>query len=298
MKKLHNITKKGTGTTQDLFDHIVERMNDNLQEIADEVGGLSLSEANPYFDVKILTYEVEGSNGAMLAIVKGIPVATGDEVIIGKQIQFLAAPEEGYLVKEWKVDGTPVADHVDDSLVLTMPDADVEVKVEFIEAHEVTFEVEDGQGQITATVDGEPINSGDLVRHEKEVIFAGSPDENYWIEDWIKDGASQSDDSDTFTIASLEADAEVKVEFKEGHVVTFGIEDGDGEITAATGGDDIDSGDYVKHGSEVVFTAAAGDGQEVKDWHKDGVAQTDTSETFTIASVEDDVEVNVEFGPE
>jgi len=282
-----------------LIEHIVKRMNDNLTEIAAEVGGLSLEEGTPYFPVKILTYEVEGSNGNMLALVKGQEVTSGDEVIVGKDIQFFAAPDQGYLVKKWIKDSADVEDHVDDSLVLTMPDADMEVKVEFIQAHELTFGVEGSGGGITAEVDGEPVDSGDLVRHEKEVVFTAAPEDGYRVKDWITDGTSESNNDDTFTVSSLEADKEVKVEYELIHEVTFEVEGEGGALTAEVDSSAITTGDFVADGKNVVFTAAPESGQEVSEWKVNGeVVEGVTTEEYTVENLDNDIHVTVEFKDE
>ena len=299
MKKLHNISQRGSGTRDEFYEHIVKRMNENLAEIAAEVGGLTLEEGSPYFPVKILTYEVEGGNGDMIAILKGQEVTSGDEVIVGKNIQFFAAPDEGYLVKKWIKDSADVEDHIDDSLVLTMPDADMEVKVEFIQAHLIAYGVGNGEGEITAEVDGDAVPSDTLIRHEKEVVFTAVPSEGYRIEDWLLNSVSQSEDGETFTISSLEADAEVIVDFLKIHEVTFEVEGENGTMTAAVDGTPITTGDEVDEGKTVNFTAAAAGGFKVKEWKVNGVVvDGNTTESYDHVNIEDAINVTVEFETE
>ncbi len=81
----------------------------------------------------------------------------------------------------------------------------------------------------------------------------------------------------------------------ETYEVTFDVEYGDGSITAEANGDDINSGDEVEEGSEVIFAADPDVGNQVADWYVDGNPIGSTDETHTIDSLEDDVNVTVGF---
>ena len=49
--------------------------------------------------------------------------------------------------------------------------------------HAVTFSVEDGNGTLTAKVDGSEISSGDMMEHGKTVVFTAEPaGSNYAVE--------------------------------------------------------------------------------------------------------------------
>lgn len=96
-----------------------------------ELGALAI----PYTPISIpmytVTYSVVGNNGTLAAAdADGNPVNSGDEVEEGEVITFTATPEEGYTVKEWTLNGTPVDNLYDSEYTLTITE-DVAVTVEF-----------------------------------------------------------------------------------------------------------------------------------------------------------------------
>jgi len=56
------------------------------------------------------------------------------------------------------------------------------------ESVKVTFNISDGNGAITATVDGMPIISGVQVAMGKTVVFTASPSEGYRFINWANNG--------------------------------------------------------------------------------------------------------------
>ena len=52
----------------------------------------------------------------------------------------------------------------------------------------VKFATADGNGMVTASVDGKDIASGDLVEHGKKAIFRATPDDSYRIAGWTVNG--------------------------------------------------------------------------------------------------------------
>ena len=68
------------------------------------------------------------------------------------------------------------------------------------------------------------------------------------------------------------------------HAITFSVEGGNGTLTAAVGGAEINSGDKVEQGKTIVFTATPDSGFHVKGWTLDGKAVngTNSSYSFTV----------------
>ena len=60
-----------------------------------------------------VTFSVEGTppNGTLKAILGTSEITSGDKVEEGKWVIFTAKPDEGYRVKEWKVDGNVIKGH-------------------------------------------------------------------------------------------------------------------------------------------------------------------------------------------
>jgi M6 family metalloprotease-like protein len=82
-------------------------------------------------------------------------------------------------------------------------------------AYTVTFNVINGNGSISATVDDTAITSAAAVQEGKEVIFTATPDSGYQVKEWTLDGVVVTGNVSTdYTIASLSANAIVTVEFQ------------------------------------------------------------------------------------
>lgn len=52
-----------------------------------------------------VTFNVDGANGNLTALVDGKGISTGENVTEGKIVEFTAAPETGYSVDKWKITG-------------------------------------------------------------------------------------------------------------------------------------------------------------------------------------------------
>ncbi|HPQ35904.1 MAG TPA: X2-like carbohydrate binding domain-containing protein, partial [Tenuifilaceae bacterium] len=81
-------------------------------------------------------------------------------------------------------------------------------------AYNMTFSVDGANGSISAEADAVIINTGDLVVEGSEVVFTATPDPKYRVKDWIVDATSIGSTSSTYTIESLAADVDVKVQFE------------------------------------------------------------------------------------
>lgn len=91
----------------------------------------------------------------------------------------------------------------------------VEVQFTVIINHTVTFNVVGGNGTLAATVDGNPINSGDQVSEGSDVVFTATPDSLYQVKVWtLNDNPVTGNTSNTYTLNNLTADATVTVEFE------------------------------------------------------------------------------------
>ena len=133
-----------------------------------------------------ITFSVDGSNGNLTAAVDGKTITSGTEVEKGKKVTFTAAPNTGYKVKGWTLDGKAV-NGTDNSYQLKIEKA-VDVKVSFVALHTVTFNVEGENGTLKATVNTSEINSGNTVEHGKTVTFTATPTAGYVVKEWKLDG--------------------------------------------------------------------------------------------------------------
>lgn len=91
-------------------------------------------EAIPFVSHEV-TFSVTGANGTLTAAVDGDAITTGADVQEGSDVVFTAAPDAGYKVKEWTLDGDVIMDETDVVTALAYTysdlDKDIEVTVEF-----------------------------------------------------------------------------------------------------------------------------------------------------------------------
>ena len=80
-----------------------------------------------------VTFSVTGGNGDLEAEVEGTGITSGDDVNEGESVIFTATPDDGYAVKEWKVNDVVVTGHTEEILPVSNLSEDIDVTVEFEE---------------------------------------------------------------------------------------------------------------------------------------------------------------------
>ena len=142
----------------------------------------------------------------------------------------------------------------------------------------VTFNVNGGNGDLTATVDGKTITSPAQVEKGKNVAFTATPNKKYAVDKWsitpsnalIENGKAK----DTTAKVKITENTTVNVTFKSTGVQppTPPVTDGctvtmsagaNGSITASPV---IPAGDKVSKDTEITFTATANPGYRVDTW--------------------------------
>ncbi len=181
------------------------------------------------FDV---TFGVVNANGDLTATVDAVDITSPASVQEGKSVVFTATPVALYQVKEWKLNDVIVAGNTSNTYTLSNLDADANVTVEFEEipttTFEVTFSVINGNGDLTATVDGGAITSPANVLIGKNIIFAANPFTNFQVKEWkVNNVIVDNNTTLAYTLMNLQADANVTVEFEAvpTYTVTFVVED-------------------------------------------------------------------------
>ena len=124
-------------------------------------------------------------------------LVTGAEVEPGTPLTFTAAPADGYMITEWRVNDkiqmTPGLDKkpiTDATFKVNMYSEPMTVTVSFAKAEDnyaVTFSKE-GEGKLTATVDGKPFTSGTFVAKGTKVLFEAEAFMGYNVEKWLVNG--------------------------------------------------------------------------------------------------------------
>ncbi|EMB22638.1 leucine-rich repeat domain-containing protein [Treponema denticola] len=176
--------------------------------------------------------------------------------------------------------------------------------------HAVTFSVDGGNGTLKAEVDGSEIASGDKVEQGKIVEFSAMPNGlQYTVDSWSINGGSFEAGTGTNgkPIAKVKVvqPVTVTVKFKRKpgpppmptyHNVTFGVDGGNGTLTAKVGSTEITSGNFVEQGKTVTFTAQADPNYAVEKWTNNGTviagAGTNTTYNHTVTA---DANIKVKF---
>jgi len=83
-----------------------------------------------------------------------------------------------------------------------------------IEEYPLTFNTVNGNGTLTATVDGGAIATGAQVQKGKNVVFTAVPNEGFKTKEWKLNGVAVDNTTTAYTLSNLTAIATVTVEFE------------------------------------------------------------------------------------
>lgn len=164
-----------------------------------------------------------GEGGTIKAMAGDTELITGAEVEPGTPLTFTATPNEGYMITEWRVNDkvqmTPGLNKkpvTDATFKVNMYSEPMTVTVTFAKAgdnYAVTFSKE-GEGKLTATVDGKPLTSGTFVAKGTKVLFEAKAFTNNIVKEWqvndkvIPEGKEQA----SYTL-TVDKTSDVKVIF-------------------------------------------------------------------------------------
>lgn len=188
----------------------------------------------------------------------------GEKVQKGRKITFTCTPSEDYELIGWKG-----ADAVPDtsSAVLTV---EKETRVEPLfkkKAFPIKFSCDSSRGEIIARIkdEGTTVESGDLVEKGKTVVFTATAKEDCRVAGW----SGLSDNSAAASKEIVVTDTmNVSVTFKKSFAVQFACETAKGSITGKVdGGNPIISGQKLEEGTQITFTAQAGDDYLIDKWY-------------------------------
>ena len=197
-----------------------------------------------------VTFNVDGANGNLTALVDGKGISTGEKVTEGKIVEFTAVAETGYSVDKWKITGGGVFESggTDGSLTASVKITKATtVTVSFTKnEYTVNFNsADDTKGTISATLDGNNFTTGNKVEHGKTLVFTANPKSGYSVDKWtISDGTLESGGTEGATNASVKITkaTTVTVSFTTAkYTVTFD----------ADGGAPAPDAQKVEHGKKV-----------------------------------------------
>lgn len=288
------------------IEHSVENF-DNLTIVAwvqNTQSKVSHQACNGRKKFAVIQYSTVNDFGKISATINGENFEQGTLVETGVNVNFTAAPYEGYEVKQWKVNESIVSNNTDNELVVYF-DKNLDVTVEFQTTHLITnFSAANNNGTIIASVNDDTIESGDLIRRGSKVVFDATPNEHFRVLAWrYNGGLVLGNTTNQFIIESLTGDetATVLVEFEATHFsVNYNAVNGEfGTLTATANGETIESGDNVIRGAKMVFTATPNEDFKIKQWKNNNVIIYGyTANEFNIISLSNSANVTVEFAHE
>ena len=245
-----------------------------------------------------ITFNVVGNNGGLIAAVQGKEITTGEKVDFGERIIFTASPDYGFKMKAWTVNSNPATSDASDEKQLTLVvSGETTVTVDFVPVtYPVTFGVVNGNGGLTATVNGENILTGHQVNHGDGIVFTAEPAPDYRVKEWkLDDEGVSGNNTPGFELTNLTTAVKVMVEFEMiTYTVSCDVVGGHGTVKATVDGNAVTGA--IPYKNDVVFTATPETGYQVKEWRRNGAVQTgETDDVYTLKNLNDNETVTVQF---
>ena len=262
-----------------------------------------------------VTYKAIGDGQLEVWTTGAQDVESGAMLLEHSPISFKAIPSVEQRIKEWRVNGKVVTVKGDPKFpqIYEVKDLTSHLNVEVTfearpEGADVYFRSRDPEmGTLTCKLDdGTEVKRGARVPVGTMLNFTATPKEGYRIGDWfeqIEIGGSEfkpiegQNGQSTYRCEVPDA-REIEVDFDriEGHfrVKFASFNEKTGTLTATANGVKIKTGQAVKAGSKLVFTAHPAEGYTVDEWQLDHETVPNYRElTYTIESLKEDVEVNM-----
>lgn len=272
-------------------------------------------------DTLSVTYHA-GEGGSLSASYKSGDLdqkfESGKNIAKNTKLMFDAKSNDGFLVKEWKVNGQPITDKtkykvtailsngkkVGERLTVAALTEKLDVEVAFSsDSHTITFSSGEG-GKLTAALkDGGAVTTGQKIAEGANVTFTAAPDTGMSVARWVVDekpyywpGTTELYRESTLTLENVQKNRNVKVEFSSAgkHQLIFHIESETGSTlpsvqTSAKLADGTAADlKAVPDGAAVTFALESlGSNYTVKTWKVDGkeAANSGTQKQFTLRNI-------------
>ena len=256
-----------------------------------------------------VTYNNQPDNGTLTAEAGSKVIASGDTVEGNTVVTFTAAPNSGYMVGSWSVNGTTV-DSQKNTYSVTVT-RDTEVSVTLIPDTYTVKAIPDGSGTVAV---GEDETGTYKAKYGSSLTFTAIADEYCDIEGWyvndnkVTEGVSS--DKSTFTLNGIKSDQVVKVKFVQAlyYSVSYGVEgdESDEHGTLEVKADDqtlsLTEGNYtnIRGGAKLSFEAkpeiTEGTKYMVDKWYLNGIPVEDNiSNLLSIKKLSANVAVQVAY---
>lgn len=272
-------------------------------------------------DTLSVTYHA-GEGGSLSASYKSGDLdqkfESGKNIAKNTRLMFDAKSNDGFLVKEWKVNGQSITGNpkykvteilsdgkkVGERLTVATLTEKLDVEVAFSsDSHKITFSSGEG-GELTAALkDGGAVTTGQKIAEGANVTFTAAPNSGMSVASWVVDGkpyywpgTTDLYRESTLTLENVQKDRNVKVEFSSAgkHKLTFNIESETGSTlpsvqTSAKLADGTAADlNAVPDGAAVTFALEnLGSNYTVKTWKVDGkeAANSGTQKQFTLRNI-------------
>lgn len=243
---------------------------------------------------------------------------SGKNIAKNTRLMFDAKSNDGFLVKEWKVNGQSITGNtnykvtailsngkkVGERLTVAALTEKLDVEVAFSsDSHTITFSSGEG-GKLTAALkDGGAVTTGQKIAEGANVTFTAAPNPGMSVASWVVDekpyywpGTTDLYRESTLTLENVQKDRNVKVEFSSAgkHKLIFNIESETGSTlpsvqTSAKLADGTAADlNAVPDGAAVTFALEnLGSNYTVKTWKVDGkeAANSGTQKQFTLRNI-------------
>ena len=254
----------------------------------------------------VVDYSTSTDDGTIQGYYSGTQAFdSGVSLFGGTYLRFVATPYNGFVVKEWRIDGMPVAGNMSNELTVSGLSKDIVVLVVFESAatYSVTFGVKEGNGEVTAQSEDSYLESGDFVTVGTIVTFTADPAPGQLFRRWYVDGVAGVN-TVTYPI-TVTADTDIKAAFAsiQNYTVTYDAEQFGGAdigtVGAMVSASPVLSGTSVGGGNNVVFTATLESGYEtthkLSHWLVNGeTVKNDGTNSYT-HYLNDDLDVTAIF---
>ena len=272
-------------------------------------------------DTLSVTYHA-GEGGSLSASYKSGDLdqkfESGKNIAKNTKLMFDAKSNDGFLVKEWKVNGQSITGNpkykvteilsdgkkVGERLTVAELTETLDVEVAFSsDSHTIIFSNGEG-GNLTAELkDGGAVTTGQKIAEGANVTFTAAPNTGMSVARWMVDdkpyywpGTTDLYRESTLTLENVQKDRNVKVEFSSAgkHKLTFNIESETGSTlpsvqTSAKLADGTAADlNAVPDGAAVTFALEnLGSNYTVKTWKVDGkeAANSGTQKQFTLRNI-------------
>lgn len=275
-------------------------------------------------DTLSVTYRA-GEGGSLSASYKSGDLdqkfESGKNIAKNTKLMFDAKSNDGFIVKEWKVNGQSITDNtnntkykvtailsngkkVGERLTVAALTEKLDVEVAFSsDSHTITFSSGEG-GNLTAELkDGGAVTTGQKIAEGANVTFTAAPNSGMSVARWMVDdkpyywpGTTDLYRESTLTLENVQKDRKVAVEFSKAatYKITFNIESETGSTlpsvqTSAKLADGTAADlNAVPDGAAVTFALEnLGSNYTVKTWKVDGkeAANSGTQKQFTLRNI-------------